>query len=107
MGNGKKPVKRMCAGLLAHVDAGKTTLSEALLYQSGAIRRTDGIYAAKTCVQIQSEVPQVFRLYEYRFLLTLPFEKILNRLFRIRKEVLIGGNQQKVSQLKIVQIQRP
>ena len=30
-----------CTGLLAHVDAGKTTLSEALLYQSGA-RRTLG-----------------------------------------------------------------
>ena len=29
------------AGLLAHVDAGKTTLSEALLYTSGA-RRTLG-----------------------------------------------------------------
>ena len=27
-----------CVGLLAHVDAGKTTLSEALLYQSGARR---------------------------------------------------------------------
>ena len=27
-----------CTGLLAHVDAGKTTLSEALLYQSGARR---------------------------------------------------------------------
>lgn len=27
-----------CVGLLAHVDAGKTTLSEALLYRSGAIR---------------------------------------------------------------------
>lgn len=34
----KKP---LCAGLLAHVDAGKTTLSEALLYCSGA-RRTLG-----------------------------------------------------------------
>ena len=33
-----KPKKHICAGLLAHVDAGKTTLSEALLYQSGAIR---------------------------------------------------------------------
>ncbi len=28
----------VCMGLLAHVDAGKTTLSEALLYQSGALR---------------------------------------------------------------------
>lgn len=34
----KKPKKRICAGLLAHVDAGKTTLSEALLYLSGSIR---------------------------------------------------------------------
>ena len=31
--------KRVCIGILAHVDAGKTTLSEALLYQSGAIRK--------------------------------------------------------------------
>ena len=30
-----------CIGLLAHVDAGKTTLSEALLYTSG-VRRTLG-----------------------------------------------------------------
>ena len=36
--NIKKP---LCAGLLAHVDAGKTTLSEAMLYESGA-RRTLG-----------------------------------------------------------------
>ena len=33
--------KHICTGLLAHVDAGKTTLSEALLYVSGA-RRTLG-----------------------------------------------------------------
>jgi len=33
--------KSLCIGLLAHVDAGKTTLSEALLYRSGA-RRTLG-----------------------------------------------------------------
>ena len=32
--------KRQCSiGLLAHVDAGKTTLSEALLYVSGARRQ--------------------------------------------------------------------
>ena len=38
----QQPKKRPCnIGLLAHVDAGKTTLSEALLYQSGA-RRTLG-----------------------------------------------------------------
>ncbi|MCR5294090.1 MAG: TetM/TetW/TetO/TetS family tetracycline resistance ribosomal protection protein [Lachnospiraceae bacterium] len=31
--------ERLVLGILAHVDAGKTTLSEALLYHSGAIRR--------------------------------------------------------------------
>ena len=30
--------KRITIGILAHVDAGKTTLSEALLYSSGKIR---------------------------------------------------------------------
>ena len=35
----KKAKKHICAGLLAHVDAGKTTLAEALLYLSGSIRR--------------------------------------------------------------------
>ena len=30
---------RLCAALLAHVDAGKTTLSEALLYQAGKLRK--------------------------------------------------------------------
>ena len=30
---------RICVGLLAHVDAGKTTLSEGLLYLSGAVRK--------------------------------------------------------------------
>ena len=32
-------MKRLVTGILAHVDAGKTTLSEALLYRGGAIRR--------------------------------------------------------------------
>ena len=35
----EKAKKHICAGLLAHVDAGKTTLSERILYQSGAIRK--------------------------------------------------------------------
>ena len=36
---GGEPGKQICAGLLAHVDAGKTTLSEGLLYLSGAVRK--------------------------------------------------------------------
>ena len=32
-------MKKLVAGILAHVDAGKTTLSEAMLYHSGTIRK--------------------------------------------------------------------
>lgn len=32
-------MKRLVIGILAHVDAGKTTLSEAMLYTSGAIKK--------------------------------------------------------------------
>lgn len=35
----EKKKKQICVGLLAHVDAGKTTLSEALLYKTGSIRK--------------------------------------------------------------------
>ena len=35
----KKPSGHICVGLLAHVDAGKTTLSEAILYKTGSIRK--------------------------------------------------------------------
>lgn len=39
MGEQKNDTKRRCCiGILAHVDAGKTTLSEAMLYTSGTIR---------------------------------------------------------------------
>ena len=38
MTTGQK-LKHLNIGILAHVDAGKTTLSEALLYQSGALRK--------------------------------------------------------------------
>lgn len=37
--SGHKIKKHICAAVLAHVDAGKTTLSEAMLYLSGSIRK--------------------------------------------------------------------
>ena len=35
----KEYTRPLCVGILAHVDAGKTTLSEAMLYTTGAVRR--------------------------------------------------------------------
>ena len=35
----KKPGKHICIGILAHVDAGKTTLAEGILYQCGTIHK--------------------------------------------------------------------
>ena len=39
MGAAEAKKKRICLGILAHVDAGKTTLAEAMLYTCGSIRK--------------------------------------------------------------------
>ena len=38
-GQKNRQIKRLCTGMLAHVDSGKTTLSEAMLYLSGGVRK--------------------------------------------------------------------
>ena len=35
----QKQAEHICVGILAHVDAGKTTLAEGILYQTGQIRK--------------------------------------------------------------------
>ena len=45
----EKIKKNICMGLLAHVDAGKTTLSEALLYLSGKIRKLGRVDHKDAC----------------------------------------------------------
>ena len=39
MNETERQMKKITMGILAHVDAGKTTLSEGLLYKTGAIRQ--------------------------------------------------------------------
>lgn len=36
---GETPRKQICVGLLAHVDSGKTTLAEGMLYRAGVLRK--------------------------------------------------------------------
>ena len=36
---GESPRKQICVGLLAHVDSGKTTLAEGMLYRAGVLRK--------------------------------------------------------------------
>ncbi len=45
-------MKRIAVGILAHVDAGKTTLSEGLLYAAGEIRRLGRVDAKDTFLDI-------------------------------------------------------
>ena len=53
--NETKPIKHICAGLLAHVDAGKTTLSEALLYTAGAIRKLGRVDHQDACLDTDAQ----------------------------------------------------
>lgn len=48
-------MKRIVAGILAHVDAGKTTLSESLLYMGGAIRTLGRVDHKNTLLDAYTE----------------------------------------------------
>ena len=39
-------------GVFAHVDAGKTTLSEQLLYRGGTLRRAGRVDSGDTCLDL-------------------------------------------------------
>ena len=43
-------MKRLVIGVLAHVDAGKTTLCEGLLYTAGQLRRLGRVDHGDTCL---------------------------------------------------------
>ena len=58
-------MKRIAVGILAHVDAGKTTLSEGLLYASGEIRKLGRVDAKETFLDSQ--------LYLFFFCYSLSF----------------------------------
>ena len=47
--------KQICLGLVAHVDSGKTTLAESILYQSGQIRTLGRVSELEENALSQSE----------------------------------------------------
>jgi len=57
--------KHICTGLMAHVDSGKTTLSEALLYTSGAIRKL-GKVDTNFWIPMSGSVPEELRFFPNR-----------------------------------------
>lgn len=52
---GKIHMKNIVAGILAHVDSGKTTLSEAMLYQTGRIRKLGRVDHQDTYLDTDSQ----------------------------------------------------
>ena len=48
-------MKNIVAGILAHVDSGKTTLSEAMLYQAGQIRKLGRVDHQDTYLDTDSQ----------------------------------------------------
>ena len=47
-------MKRLVVGLLAHVDSGKTTLAEGLLYRAGVLRKLGRVDHRDACLDTDS-----------------------------------------------------
>ena len=47
--------KHICVGMLAHVDAGKTTLSEGILFQSGTTRSLGRVAVSYTHLRTEAD----------------------------------------------------
>ena len=63
-------MKKTVIGIIAHVDAGKTTLSEAMLYTSGAVDKLGRVDKANThalateCSRVRSAFITVLKTLE-------------------------------------------
>ena len=63
----KLTMKKMTLGVLAHVDAGKTTLSEAILYLTGTTRKVGRVDKGDTFLDSDSmEKPEELRCFPRR-----------------------------------------
>ena len=70
-------MKRSVVGVLAHVDAGKTTLSEALLYEAGAIRTLGRVDHGDAFLDtFRLERQRGITIFSKQAVLTLPEEQL-------------------------------
>lgn len=70
-------MKRFAVGILAHVDSGKTTLSEAMLYQCGEIRRLGRVDNGDTFLDTHSlERQRGITIFSKQAMLRLPEAEI-------------------------------
>ena len=69
----RKVMKRLVVGVLAHVDSGKTTLSEALLYRAGSIRKLGRVDHRDTFLDTDAlEKARGITIFAKQAVLTLP-----------------------------------
>ena len=74
-------MKNLVAGILAHVDAGKTTLSEAMLYQSGTVKRLGRVDHRDAFLDTQAlEKARGITIFSKQAVLTLGADVRLNLL---------------------------
>ena len=85
----KKPLKHICIGLVAHVDAGKTTLSEGMLYLSGQIRNMGRVDHGDTFLDnYETERERGITIFskQAEFIWNDTPESVLHTLFSFLKE---------------------
>lgn len=69
----EKTKKHICAGLLAHVDSGKTTLAEGLLYRAGVLRKLGRVDHGDAFLDTDSqERARGITIFAKQAVLTLP-----------------------------------
>ena len=82
-------MKRLTLGILAHVDSGKTTLSEALLYHAGKLLRKLGRVDHKDAFLDTDELERERGITIFSKQARLPLSEMRISLFWIRPDMWI------------------
>ena len=79
----EKTKKRICIGILAHVDAGKTTLSEGLLYLCGEIRKLGRVDHGDAFLDTYEAISVIYPGCISRIFITESLSIIVHNRFKI------------------------